>query len=245
MKRNVLIVEDNKACLDALVEITHKCDSAGAIFCAENKETAYTYAIEEKIDLFLIDIILDSSDPQDVSGMLFAERIRQMEQYRYVPIIFITSLIDEQMSAFHNLQSFGYIEKPFDVDKLSKLITLALNCPLDGRGEKKIPYTYYRKDGVFYSIENEKIICIESRDRRLFVYAEEETIEIRYKTIQSIFKGLPKDEFIQCSRNCLINRKYIKSIDMTNRYIRMKNGMDIEIGRVVKKKFFEELGYDN
>lgn len=32
MKRNVLIVEDNRVCMEALAELTRKCDTVGAVF---------------------------------------------------------------------------------------------------------------------------------------------------------------------------------------------------------------------
>lgn len=150
MKRNILIVEDDKTYLKALVEIAKQCDNAGTIFCAETKEEAYTYAVEEQIDLFLIDIILNSGNSQDVSGMVFAENLRQMERYKFVPIIFITALIDEYMHAFHKLHSYGYVEKPFDINKLKELITSALKMPL--ASDKENLYLYFRQDGVIYSI---------------------------------------------------------------------------------------------
>lgn len=242
MKRNVLIIEDNKICMDALVEITKKCDSVGAIFCAENKEKAYAYAMEEMIDLFLVDIILDSSEQQDVSGMRFVEKIRQTDKYAFTPVIFITNLIDEEMNAFHNLHCYGYIEKPFDPDKLQKLIGSALNFPI--QNNKDNSFFYYRKEGIIYSIEVDRIICAETSYRKLIIYTVEDKIEILYKTCNSLYKELPREYFMQCSRNAIVNRKYIESIDKTNRYIRMKNGKSLEIGRIIGKNFFEELGYD-
>lgn len=243
MKRNVLIIEDNKVCMDALVEITKKCDSVGAIFCAENKEKAYTYAMEETIDLFLVDIILDSSEQQDISGMRFVEKVREMDKYEFTPVIFITNLIDEEMNAFHNLHCYGYIEKPFDPAKLQKLISSALNFPL--QNNKTNGFFYYRKDGIIYSIEVEQIICAETSFRKLIIYTTSDEIEIAYKTCSSLYKELPREHFIQCSRNAIVNRKYIEFIDKTNRYIKMRNGKSLEIGRIIGKNFFEELGYDS
>lgn len=240
MKRNILIVEDDKTYLKALVEIAKQCDNAGTIFCAETKEEAYTYAVEEQIDLFLIDIILNSGNSQDVSGMVFAENLRQMERYKFVPIIFITALIDEYMHAFHKLHSYGYVEKPFDINKLKELITSALKMPL--ASDKENLYLYFRQDGVIYSIIIEIIMWIETKDRILIVHTEDEDFEIRYKTCNSIRKELPRRRFLQCSRKAIVNRKYIKSIDRINRYITLKNGTNVEIGSTMRKRFFQELG---
>lgn len=240
MKRNILIVEDEKLYMKALVGIAEQCNNTGAVFCAETKERAYTYAVEQQIDLFLIDIILVSGNPQDVSGMKFAENLWQMERYRFVPIIFITALVDEHMHAFHKLHSYGYVEKPFDSNKLRELIESALEFPLVS--DKENLYLYFRQDGVIYSIIIEIIMWVETKDRILIVHTEDEDIEIRYKTCNSIRKELPRKRFLQCSRKAIVNRKYIKSIDRTNRYITLKNGANIEIGSTMRKKFFEELG---
>lgn len=240
IKRTILIVEDDKPYMKALVGIAKQCDNTGAVFCAETKEEAYTYAVEEQIDLFLIDIILNNGNPQDVSGMKFAENLRQMDRYKFVPIIFITALIDEYMHAFHKLHSYGYVEKPFDNNKLRELITSALEFPL--ASDKENLYLYFRQDGVIYSIIIEIIMWIETKNRILIVHTEDEDIEIRYKTCNSIRKELPRKRFLQCSRKAIVNRKYIKSIDRINRYIKLKNGTDIEIGSIMRKKFFEELG---
>ena len=80
MMKNVLIVEDNKECMGALVEMVKECDSTSVIYCADNSPMAYKYAMEERIDLFLVDIILDGSVKNDVSGIVFADKIRSTKK---------------------------------------------------------------------------------------------------------------------------------------------------------------------
>lgn len=243
MKRNVLIVEDNKICMDALARIVHECNSAGAIFCAGTKEEAYKYALEETIDLFLVDIILDSSVQQDVSGIQFVEKLRQMEQYKYTPVIFITSLIDQQMNAFHKLHCFDYIEKPFENEVVCDKVMTALGMPLL-RTKYDVNFTY-RKDGVLYMLNTEQIICAEMIRRKLHVYTVDDEVDIPYKTVRDMLKELPREYFLQCNRGALVNRKYIEAVDRMNHYVRMRNGKQLEIGCKLGKSFYEELGYDD
>jgi len=242
MKKNVLIVEDNRASMEALVELTRECDSTSVIYCASNSAMAYKYAMENRIDLFLIDIMLDNKVYNDVSGIFFADQMRQQERYKFVPIIFVTALEDQAMAAFHKLHCYGYIEKPFDFDRVRKTIGEALKCPI--RDERENQYFYYRKDGILYSIETERIIYAESYMRVLSVHLSDETIEIPYMTCNSLLEKLNSEEFLQYSRNGILNRNYIDYIDETNRYIKMKNGSMLEIGRVLKKRFMQELYYD-
>ena len=243
MRKNVLIVEDNKACMGALVELVKECDSASVIYCADNSALAYKYAMEERIDLFLVDIILDESVQNDVSGIVFADTIRSLDRYKFVPLIFITSLEDYKMNAFQNLHCYSYVEKPFDFKKVKEVIGDALKYPV--RDERSNRYIYYRKDGILYSLDTEQIIYIEASKRILYLYLENDEIQIPYKTSVSMLHELNAEEFLQCSRSIIVNRKFIAYVDKTNRYVTMKNGKTLEIGRMMKNKFLQELNYDN
>lgn len=239
MKRNVLIIEDNEACRNALAEITQECESAGAVFCVDNCAEAYRYAIEEEIHLFVVDIVLEPSKSGDVSGMIFADKIRKMEQYQYTPIIFVTSLVDEKLFAYQNLYCSSYIEKPIDFVRVKHEISRALGQPV--RGESEIKFYYYRKDGVIYRLETDKIICIESVHRQLTAYTTEQEARMPYKTLKKVMRELPQSYFIQCSKSMIVNRKYIDNIDNTNCYLTMKDGRKIEIGSSRRKRFLDEL----
>ena len=81
--------------------------------------------------------------------------------------------------------------------------------------------------------------------RKLTVYMVDEQIEIPYMTCSAMMDKLNTDDFLQYSRNGILHRKYIDYVDEANRYIRMKNGAMLEIGRIVKKKFMQELNYDS
>ena len=83
--------------MDALVELIRECDSTSVIYCAKDSAMAYKYAIENRIDLFLVDIMLDNAVQNDVSGIVFADKMRQIERYKFVPIIFVTALEDQAM----------------------------------------------------------------------------------------------------------------------------------------------------
>lgn len=44
---------------------------------------------------------------------------------------------------------------------------------------------------------------------------------------------------MQCSRNVIVNKKYIYNVDTVNRIIELKNGERVEIGITYKKKIKE------
>ena len=73
--------------MEALAELTRKCDTVGAVFCVDNSADAYKYAMENEIDLFLVDIILDGENAHDISGIVLIDRLRKYKRYEFTPVI--------------------------------------------------------------------------------------------------------------------------------------------------------------
>ena len=76
MMKTVLIVEDNVRSMEMLVKIIENLRTDVEIKTASSQEAAAILAMKYNIDLFMLDIILNASNPGDVSGMKFAEHIR-------------------------------------------------------------------------------------------------------------------------------------------------------------------------
>lgn len=106
------------------------------VYCTDNIKEAYSLAMENRIQLFLLDIVLDHSNPGDVSGLNFAQEMRNVKRYEYVPIIFITMLQDPKLFSFKNLKCFDFIEKPFDEKIVRENILKALDVPLAEEEER-------------------------------------------------------------------------------------------------------------
>lgn len=239
MKRNVLIIEDNKACMEALAELTRKCETAGVIFCVDNSADAYRCAMEEEIDLFIVDIVLNGGAEYDVSGVVIVDKLRQTKRYEYTPVIFITSLVDEALNAFHKLHCFDYIEKPFEHERVSKIISAALKAPIGDDREREV--LYYRKEGVLYALNVDRIIYLETSFRSVMIYTLDETVELPRASLKHLMEDLPRKYFIKCSRNAAVNRRFIEYADRVNQLVKLRNGKRVKIGGKMKKGFFDEL----
>lgn len=206
---------------------------------ASDQEEAAVLAIRHNIDLFMLDIMLNSSNPSDVSGMKFAEQIRTFQKYKYTPIIFITALEDPELYAYSDLHCYSYVEKPYDVEKVSAVIMEALEVPAAHHEPHNI---FFRKDGILYKKEISEILYIENSRAGQTVCCTNGNLKLPYKPNRKILEELASDKFIQCSRYFIVNRDYIDRIDTVNRYIRLK-GVDkqIEIGNSYKKKFLNDV----
>ncbi len=238
MEKNILIVEDKEATLRMLEKLIKEDVGGVAVFLARDYESALREAFLRNIDVFLIDIVLDTA-VTDASGMRFAKRVREDENYLFTPIIFITGLEDPRLYAYKELHSFGYIEKPFAKENVVELVKDALRYQPRIREDENV---YFPKDGILIAVKLSEIIYAEVQSHSLYIRLLNERIEIPHMTIKKFAALTQRKGFIQCSRNTIINKRFIKNVDMVNRYISFREcGEQVGIGTVYKKKVYQEL----
>lgn len=237
--KTILIVEDNPRSREMLVRIIENIRDDVIIKEAAGKEEAYALTVNNDIDLFMLDIILNSSNPADVSGIQFAEYIRDIPKYKYTPIIFITALEDPELHAYSELHCYYYVEKPYNADKVAAVIAEALEMPK----ANEEPHTiFFRKEGVLYKKEVSDIIYIENTRTGQTVHCVNGDLQLSYKPIKKILEELASHKFIQCSRYHIVNVDHIDKIDTVNRYIKLKGIKEpIDIGNTYKKLFLAEV----
>lgn len=236
--KKVLVLEDNPIMLSHLCDIIRKTDTRNEIYSFDNITEAYQCALEKTMDLFVVDIILDTSRPGDASGLKFVENIRKIKQYGFVPVIFITSLEDAKLYTYEKLHCYRFIEKPFDVEQLKRLINECLDFPGSNAAEKTL---YFRKEGIILAVDREDIAYVEIISHILHIHTRnKDTMKIPYITIRKFLDEADSCDFIQCSRNAVINKKFILNIDFSNRIIQMKDGLGrVDIG-IMYKKYIKE-----
>lgn len=210
------------------------------VFPVDNIRDAYQCAAEKTLDLFIVDIILDRSQTNDSSGLKFIEHIRQIKHYSFTPVIVVTALEDSRLYTYEKLHCYGFVEKPFDEDHLKRLAEEALRFP--GINEKR-KTLYFRKDGIIQAVERESIVYVESINHVLHIHTNrKDVMRIPYMTIAKLIEEADSNDFIQCSRNTVINKRYIHNLDITNRIIQLKGEMGrVEIGIMYKNQVKELL----
>lgn len=237
--KKILILEDNVVAAEHLkvliAELDVKCD----VYSTCNLQDAYQYILENTIDLFIIDIILDTNRPGDISGLKFVDNLRKIGKYEFTPVIFITSLEDSKLYTYENLQCHRFIEKPFDSQLVKKTIEKCLRFPSKEREKKTL---YFRKDGIVLAVDVEHLVYAECINHIMHIHLDNgEILKIPYVTLKKLLSDTAEYDIIQCSRNTLVNRAFMHNVDNTNRFIRLKDGLDqVEIG-VMFKKYIKEL----
>lgn len=153
--KQILIVEDNNKNMEKLCEVLKDIKDV-YIHKAKNSEQAYRYALEYNIDLFIVDIILNTKVFADISGLKFIESIRSINDYKFTPIIVTTSLEDPKFHAYSNLHCFRYYEKPYDYAEFKKSAVEALEYTTPKKAKE---FYYYKDDGVIIP-SKQKILYI-------------------------------------------------------------------------------------
>ena len=240
MKKAILIIEDDAEQLDMLKQLVMAVGANAEIYTADNVTSAYRILMEKTIDVFLADIILDTTKPGDTAGIRLVEKIRKIPKYMFTPVIFITSLEDPAMYAYTDLNCMGYIEKPFAPERVVKLVVKALNYTTER--EKEVSLTF-RKDGILYPVKLKEIVYMESLNHIMYIHLlDGSVLEIPYKTCKQVMQETDTNCLMQCSRSTLVNKEYVLSIDAPNRFLTLKDDLGmLDIGITYKKKILAEF----
>lgn len=240
MGKSCLIIEDNYIQREYLIHLVNEISEEVTVFDVDNLQDAYRILLENTIDFFMIDIILDSSRKGDISGIKLASVIREIPHYAFTPIIFITSLIDPKMFAYSGLHCFSYLEKPFAPADAKVVIEEAMGYNTPKKANETL---CMRKGGVLVPFRISQICCIESQNRNILVYKSNGDIEVMpYMPCKQILREASNDTLVQCNRSMIVNKDFVRTVDKANRIITL-HGCDkqINIGITHVKKVLKEL----
>ncbi|MEE4197052.1 MAG: response regulator [Bacteroidales bacterium] len=129
-KFKILIVDDNPKNLQVLGNLLEK-KSYNVEYALSGQE-ALEWIHSEQFDLILLDIMMPEMDGYEV-----CKRIREEDQYRDIPIIFLTAKTDkESIVKGFELNAQDYVSKPFDSAELLARINTHLELK-DSRDKLK------------------------------------------------------------------------------------------------------------
>ena len=236
--KHIMVMDDKQNYREKVRKIIESLEEKTYVFYIKSVSKAYEVAENNKIDLFLVDIVLQPGNPSDVSGLTFVENIRHMERYKYTPVILMSELEDPKLYAFRELRCFSYIHKPFENKELQNELQSALELPVAHTKTRM----YFRNEGVLYFVNSDDIVYVEVIKRKLFIYTTSQRLTMSYETAKQFMQKMDDGRFVRCSRFVIVNMDYIERVDFTNRYVQMK-GMErmLEIGTAIKERFKEEL----
>ncbi len=113
-----MVIDDNPMIIFSVKEgLEGKFDSYD-VEGAEGGQQCFQLLKEGNLpDLILLDIMMP-----DMNGWDVYARLQEDEQWKQIPIIFLTAKTDDYSKGFGKLVCEYYIEKPFELDDLAKRI---------------------------------------------------------------------------------------------------------------------------
>lgn len=241
MKKSVLIIEDNTTQLEMLKRLVLEVNAGAEVYTASDVHTAYEILLEQTIDVFLVDIILDTKKPGDTSGVRLVEKLRTIPKYMFTPVLFVTSVEDTTKYAYTDLNCLGYVEKPFSPEDVKKLVEKALNFSTNRNQDATFCFS---KDRILFPVKVRDILYIDNTRHVVNVHTVKGgTLTVPYKTCKELLSEVDTDCLMQCSRSTIVNKDFIENIDLMSRYITLKGVEEkIDIGITFKKKILAEYG---
>lgn len=238
---NILVLEDQKDSREALCKMI-------ASYNRENEveiDSAATYEEAEKLlnnkktyNGFFIDINLDIENENDQSGIEFARLLRKNRKYEFTPVIMVTSIASLEMTSFREIHCYQYIVKPYDRKTVEDVIQKIVMH--DKVAEEK--YIIVKKNGINYKIKCDAIQYVQAITRGVQIKLTKETVKVPYLTIKEFMKKVDPEDFIQCHRMYVVNKRHIVSIDVVNRMIELEDKNMVEIGVTYKDKIKDFVG---
>lgn len=208
-------------------------------------DSAATYEEAEKLlnnkktyNGFFIDINLDIENENDQSGIEFARLLRKNRKYEFTPVIMVTSIASLEMTSFREIHCYQYIVKPYDRKTVEDVIQKIVMH--DKIAEEK--YIIVKKNGINYKIKCDAIQYVQAITRGVQIKLTKETVKVPYLTIKEFMKKVDLEDFIQCHRMYVVNKKHIVSIDVVNRMIELEDKNMVEIGVTYKDKIKDFVG---
>lgn len=229
---HVLILEDDRASLEALKKILTEYSENICVHAASSYEEAKEFlAINIRYGLFLLDVNLGGENREDIGGILFARELREQFRYTFTPVVMVTSVGAMEMQAYRELHCYQYIMKPFHPVQVREVVRKVL----DQEKQEEPPSIMVKRDGVNYQVRCEDIRYIEAVHRGVCLHMKGEDWKVPYVTLKQILLKVPEGMFLQCHRIFAVNRREVEYFDTVNRIVKLRDCGDvIEIGVTYK-----------
>ena len=234
----ILLVEDEQGASALLRRYIENSSDGHRLAVFGKAAEALSFAAQNKVDLFILDIQL-----LDYRGTELARQLRALPEYRFTPILFTTELAGEELSAYREIKCYDFLVKPFTEEEFQKTFHAALEMGAQMQAVPEILRIEQKQFLFEYEIRN--ILYIESFGKRLLIHTaqtggSEVTDRISGYSLSKLLNMVPRDRLLQCHKSFLINPVHICKIDKANRLLYLKEcETAIPIGEKYQKAVFE------
>lgn len=234
--KKILILEEKT---DTLISLESMIEDRAEIYALSDAQRAYKCAVKNFIDLFIVDVTLEEEGGELPPELEFVDKIRDMERYCSTPILFITELQTSKLYTYEKLRCYKMIGKPVQEEQFIRVVEDSLSALRYSGNSNQV---FFRGFGVVRGILEEEIVYITAKNHKVFLHMNDgREVGLSYMTAQQIQEKLKGDNFIQCKRDTIVNRDYIKHVDpIRHKILLEKDYGELEIG-ITYSQHVEEL----
>lgn len=234
----LLIVEDELLIANRLSIIIESINPNIDIVIIDCAKKAFDYAENNYCNAFLLEVQI-----KDYSGLELAKKLRNIDDYKLTPIVFITSISTKKLTAYEKVHCYDYIIKPFKEEEVRNVLETIINYGIMNKKESK--YLKLKRRRSSYLIRQEEIIYIESKNRKIFIVTKNKELNFSAYTLKYLMKKLGTD-FVRCHKGYIVNTNFVDKIDKPNNDIYLKSiETPIPIGRKYKDSLENKISIIN
>lgn len=254
---NILLVEDDLIQGNALKVILKAFRRAPIhVDIVRDYPSAIAHLKHSNYDIFILDILLSGGGIQAVNadplsgffeidsgkgvsdqescrpernGIAVGRQIRALQNYRFTPIIYVTSMPGYVQEALNETGCIYYVTKPYSPDQIYAALDRALHMPLS----KPPTFTFHSFWGGDISLEEKDILYIScTKQHRMSVFSvngEYETDEYSMRELEKTLGG----SFLRIHKSHLVNKSHVTNYDKTRRALTIE-GKELPVGRLYK-----------
>ncbi|WP_308588969.1 LytTR family DNA-binding domain-containing protein [uncultured Oscillibacter sp.] len=234
----ILLVEDQPEAAALLRQYMENAPGGHRLAIFPRAAEALSYAADNRVDLFILDIQL-----LDYRGTELARQLRAMSVYRFTPILFTTELAGEELSAYREIKCYDFLVKPFTEAEFQKTLQAALAMGAQMQAAPEILRIEQKQ--FLFEYEVGTIRYIESFGKRLLIHTaqtggREVTDQISGYSLSRLLDMVPQGRLLQCHKSFLVNPAHLCKIDKANRLLYLKGcNTAVPIGEKYQKAVFE------
>jgi len=179
----------------------------------------------EKYNPYYNIIFLDIEMPT-INGKEVAKKLRILD--KKFKLIFITSYENEVLNTFQ-YDVIGFLPKFLIHKKITNIIALAIKKIYDDNPHFQIFKVNLLNETIKIKIPLDDIMYFESVNRKIYLYSRRETYNLQGYQFSKICTDFIPLGFMDIHRTCIVNIKYIYSIEKTK--IGLENGITLPMSR--------------
>lgn len=135
-------------------------------------------------------------------------------------MIFVTGLEEPRAQAYKDLHCFGYIQKPYDVNEIHRMVKKCLTYnPVEAKAR-----LHLKNDGIHVLFDTDQVVYVRITGKNLSVKVHGKPLtQYAYLTMKEIMEQLKSEPMIMCGKGLLVNGKYMDYLDQKERKLYLKD----------------------